>query len=1137
MADKTLFETLAETLRETLEEPPDYLPPLPAVVQNQVADALNALDTAASNIKAAQDMDGWASAANDYRNALSNVADTAFGGTPQAARDDFFARFLLTKMPRTASTMLALGIIESQTDTSVQPPVTHYVVDWQELEQFVRDPGTLVNEETWENLFADLGHPHSGRLPAILAGLLIMAPRTIIALIEGDLKIASLPPPPVRSDPNTDWAQFRQVSEDWISFTLPVGDPAKNVGDPLDPRVPANKYDLVADMHPNLSPGVYIRSKRHALAGGGIATDFELWVALGLDTDRWEWEPWKNWVLAVEPGAIVGFGKDGLQNQWHGAFSPFGIENQFLPTRPDDPVTISFDRVVPGGAPDILLGPPYDTRLVIQDLGLWIKFREAEPVFEVAARVKGLEAVLAPRWFRLFGQTDEMFREGLRFTFDFDISYGVGRGVSLNLQSGLEMLLVLNKTLGSEGLNIKLHSIRFVGELTATTDGVQGRLNVRFHISGQIGPVGLVIDGPGAWVGYWPPDDEISPYFGFLPPTGAGLSLELGPIMIGGFLDFSGGPNDRYAGILAAKLWSLEIIAFGVHETLPSGKNSLILVLGIRYQPGVQIGFGFAITGVGGIIGIHRRIDTDHLRERLTSGATGNILFAPDPVKSAPVILGDLDYIFPAAENIHTGGPTLQITWLGIARFDIGIVIEIATGTNQYNTTGLTKIVLLGTARAQIGDDVFNAVMIRLDLVGIIDFIKEVIEFDATLYDSRLMKVFLLVGDTAFRLSWGHEKYVMLTLGGFHPDFNPAPAVFPDMARLGLAYDTGSVGLWLRLEFYLAVTTNTVQLGGKIEVGIKASVLNAVGWLALDALIQFIPFEFSVMVSAGFRVRLGSMTLCGVRFSGTISGPIPLELAGSICIEILFFEICWSDSFKIGDGDAPPPTPTINSLRQALAPELSKPENLEAVDSDDRLVTAKPQQVQNGQTVLSTIGKIQWTEKRAPLNTLIERFENTPLASPQAVIVSSPVANGDKVKDWFSPGTFTNLSESERLNRASFERLEAGLVLSLGTDRTEPVAKNIVYDSFILPQLPLIGFLLTTGFPSLVIEGVYGRCASPAQFQRSEAAINIKDETWTVHTAGVAQTAGLSQTDAHQRARYQAATALPDNDVIDLGGI
>jgi hypothetical protein len=70
-----------------------------------------------------------------------------------------------------------------------------------------------------------------------------------------------------------------------------------------------------------------------------------------------------------------------------------------------------------------------------------------------------------------------------------------------------------------------------------------------------------------------------------------------------------------------------------------------------------------------------------------------------------------------------------------------------------------------------------------------------------------------------------------------------------------------------------------------------------------------------------------------------------------------------------------------------------------------------------------------------------------------------------------------------------------------------------------------------------VIEGAYGRSAAPAQFERSEAAIRVKDETWTLHAPGGAQVAGLSQTDAHQRARYQAATALPDNDVIDLGGI
>ena len=64
---------------------------------------------------------------------------------------------MLTKSPRTAATLLVLGIIRPE--TTGDPPVTHYRVDWQRLDQFVRDPGTLVKELTWEDLFADLAIP------------------------------------------------------------------------------------------------------------------------------------------------------------------------------------------------------------------------------------------------------------------------------------------------------------------------------------------------------------------------------------------------------------------------------------------------------------------------------------------------------------------------------------------------------------------------------------------------------------------------------------------------------------------------------------------------------------------------------------------------------------------------------------------------------------------------------------------------------------------------------------------------------------------------------------------------------------------------------------------------------------------
>ena len=61
--------------------------------------------------------------------------------------------------------------------------------------------------------------------------------------------------------------------------------------------------------------------------------------------------------------------------------------------------------------------------------------------------------------------------------------------------------------------------------------------------------------------------------------------------------------------------------------------------------------------------------------------------------------------------------------------------------------------------------------------------------------------------------------------------------------------------LFLRGESYFAVTTNSFQFGGGLELGIHAGPLNAIGFIPLDALIQFTPFHFEVAISAGFAVR------------------------------------------------------------------------------------------------------------------------------------------------------------------------------------------------------------------------------------------------------------------------------------------
>ena len=149
--------------------------------------------------------------------------------------------------------------------------------------------------------------------------------------------------------------------------------------------------------------------------------------------------------------------------------------------------------------------------------------------------------------------------------------YGIGRGVSLNLQSGLELLMVINKQLGGEKLNVKLHSIRLVGELLATAQGIQGRVNIRFHISGQRpGGPGDRRPGPG-----WVTGRAITTRWNI-----GACCRQPAPGYLWSWVrswwaassDWRGGPTEKYAGLLAAKLWSLEIIAFGVHEKLPSGR-------------------------------------------------------------------------------------------------------------------------------------------------------------------------------------------------------------------------------------------------------------------------------------------------------------------------------------------------------------------------------------------------------------------------------------------------------------------------------------------------------------------------------------------------------------------------------------
>ncbi|MCK5314058.1 MAG: hypothetical protein KAJ53_03000, partial [Anaerolineales bacterium] len=611
---RSMFELLNEIVGNGLRDADPSLPVLTG--GGNLNNALGQLDQATTYVVQSTSLTDWMIRSQTWRSKLDDVADAAFSGPDRVGQ--LFARVLQAEMPRLADYFSLRGVIVSDATGTER-------VDWNKLANLFKQPSTLIDEQLWSSFLGQDAASGAGRRPAILVALLILAPRTIQAIVHNNLKIAALPAPETRIP--GDWRNFRKASEDWISVTLPFGDPTS-----ANPN-PENIYDLVSRIQPDIAVTLAGMSDRVSTGGGNFRTDFEFWLALALNDDEWTLDFGNGWLMEVKPGVSFGFGRHG--GNWDAAFRVFSTGQPATQITDQDPLCVSVRRDTTGGAPDILLGPPYDTRLEIQDINFFLKLRPSSPIIEIGLETKGLSLVLTNRWLRTFGITDTIFREGIRYDADLKLAYVEGKGFRYNLESALDILFNIDWRLGSPQWNFKLHSIRLTVPIDATNDGFRIRGELRFHVSFQLSQyAGFVLDGFGGWGGYWrdPLGDANAErqFAGALPPTGAGVEFGVPSIAYGGgYLERNELPDggERWAGAFWLRIYSFGVRAFGIYEKRGNGEKSYLLVLGVRFSPGIQLGYGFAITGIGGVFGFDRRIDTDALRERLTSGAAGNVLF------------------------------------------------------------------------------------------------------------------------------------------------------------------------------------------------------------------------------------------------------------------------------------------------------------------------------------------------------------------------------------------------------------------------------------------------------------------------------------------------------------------------------
>ena len=659
-------------------------------------------------------------------------------------------------------------------------------------------------------------------------------------------------------------------------------------------------------------------------------------------------------------------------------------------------------------------------------------------------------------------------------------------------------------------------------------------IEVAATVRAVLGPLSLLVDGIGLTAALDLPagGGNVGPFqldLRFRPPTGIGASLDAGPVTGGGYLAVDPSGN-RYAGGLQFKLTFVSITAFGIYEMTPGGATSFIAVLGVRFQPGIQLGFGFALTGVGGLVGMNRRANVDLLRERLASGAAGNVLFCDNPVANSPTLLGDLEGFFPEAEGSFIVGPTLQISWLApIVRLDVAILLELP---------GPSKIVILGSIKVLIGANETMALLyLRMDFLGVLDFEQRLVSLDAYLVNSHALGVFRLTGGMAFRLSYGANPYILLSIGGFHPRFDPGPLNLPVIPRVGAVLGISVVAeVYLRLELYVAFTSNTLQLGAKVEAGLELGPISAHGYLQFDALIQFRPFAFDIEFAAGFSIEVFDVSLCSVDVRGRLTGPGPLVVHAEATVRLLFVKVSGSATVELGgkDGDAPQLVP---SLIGALEPELHRDANLRTEGSDPDILLRSDQPVSG--LLVSPRGQLIWEQKKVPLQTLVDRFEGAPLIGQHELALSTTAAGTiTDERDWFSPGTFTalDLKSSQTMNNAAFQELPSGIRVGAARDAAAPTP---------LPYTPKIDLIKRPTRAKLLKQAVGSYLTGPLAAALAErdstppvlsgpSKVAVTPETFDVMDgAGSASATGQSPFQAFQLSRLASnLIAVPSADVV-----
>lgn len=561
----------------------------------------------------------------------------------------------------------------------------------------------------------------------------------------------------------------------------------------------------------------------------------------------------------------------------------------------------------------------------------------------------------------------------------------------------------------------------------------------------DLGPAGVRISAPIAAVRPDPtaPPGAFRASLGHLPISGIASRLNLGPVNVSGAGHLE--PNRRAVSAqLSADLGFARADAALLLDA--SESLSVFALLRAEFRPtGVQLGLGFSLDAVGGLVGVNRTADAERMRARIVDGSAIDALFgggtAPDQARGTLAALAD---VFPARGGTHVVGPALRLGWMtvaggSLARLDVGVILILPEG----------RVIVPGRIVIEVPGPGIPLLHLRLDVLGEVDVPGRRLALDAALVDSQVMGTLTVTGTAAVRLAWGDHPVVLASIGGFYPGFRPEPVAIPPQRRIGIALANPlPSGLQISLEGYVATAAGTLQAGANASVALEVAGTGISGSAGFDAIVQLSPLWFEAQVIGSVALRAFGRRLLSVDLFGSLAGPGPMVLTVRATGEILGFDVGGTASFTLSSAPGADRAP-FDGVEAVVRRVLRDGAHVSTLGGADPDVVLAPRPAVDV-PLLPPGATLVWSQEKFPLGDPFTKADGRILRRHAAVEVTTSGTLHPTTRR-LTAAAYTAIRPAEALSIPPFEDRRAGWSLEPARSAATPLDVDTAHRSMHLP--------------------------------------------------------------------------------------